>query len=78
MNNLLRQEPRAHNHEVFIVSCGHCKTFESLQVHIYGNTYKVEESSHYYRRGDDIIHKCGAICVFTGKRFLAGVSREML
>ena len=78
-----RQEPNKYDRFVFIVSCPKCKAFESLQVSIYpGNVVRVEETSHYYLKGKDIIHSpCNRVCTFTGKRFLAGlakVSRGML
>jgi len=68
-------EPKRFSHEVFIVCCNRCKTFESLQVRIYpGNVYIVEESGHYFRRGDDIIHSpCDRVCTNTGKRFLSNL-----
>jgi len=67
-------EPNKYSHDSFIVSCPKCKSFDTIHVRIYGHVYIVEESGHYFRRGDDIIHSpCDRVCTNTGKRFLSNL-----
>ncbi len=77
-------EPRRTNHQVFIVCCPRCRTFESIDVWLPGDgVYRIEETSRYHedKKSGDIVHICGKVCTFTGRRFVkqyAKMSRRVL